>query len=268
MRDDEYDFNYQEIISVKDYVTVKAGDSIRVHCVYNSMSRNTTTKFGIATNNEMCFAILLYYPQISDYSFCLTFDKDARPNFRDGRATAICGENDLMDMEYSKLLPECNNDDFTNFNDLLLNTISVCVNDSNCTTTICNSAITDVVNHNCVDRYGFKSILNWYKNSVNITRIFEIQSTCGVCTPEYSNSQCLSGNSCIINRCSAKSINHVGAQITAVVIFLITIILVLIIIGYKNYDKIKDFIEIKLLQRKISSAYSSQLLVEEKDENF
>jgi len=267
MRDDSYDFNYQEIISIKDYVTIKAGDSLRVHCVYNSMGRNTTTNFGISTYNEMCFALLLYYPKIPNYSFCLSFDKDERPNFRDGRATAICGSNALMDTKDSKLLPDCNDNDLSAFKTLLLNTISACVGDNNCTTTTCNNAITDVVNHNCVYRYGFKSLLSWYKTSVNITRILGIQSTCGVCTTEYSDSQCVPGNTCISNKCSIKSISHQGVQIAAVVILFIAIIIIAGIIGYKNYDKIKDFVNTKILNRQ-TSGYSSQLLVDEQDENF
>jgi len=268
IRDDSYDFNYQEILSVQNYVTVKQNDALRVHCVYDSMNRNTTTKFGLSTYNEMCYAIILYYPKVPDYTFCISFNKNAVSMFRDGRATAFCGGTTMVDVDDRRVLPECADDDLKAFKTTLINSIPTCDSDVNCTTTTCQNAVSEIVNHKCVDRYGFNSVINWYKSAVNITRIFDIQSTCGICTEEYSDTECLNGSACVSSKCVVKfSMSHQGVQIAAVVILFLALIVTLGIVGYKNHEKIKEFIIAKIL-KKSPQGYSSQLLVDEQDENF
>jgi hypothetical protein len=57
--DDNYDFNNQQ--NVSSAVTVGAGDNLRTHCTWKNPSDQTVT-FGEATENEMCFNFLSFYP--------------------------------------------------------------------------------------------------------------------------------------------------------------------------------------------------------------
>jgi len=57
-----YDFNYQDFTPVN--VTLFPGDTLRVDCTYNSMSRTQPTPFGLSTREEMCVAFLAYWPKI------------------------------------------------------------------------------------------------------------------------------------------------------------------------------------------------------------
>lgn len=41
---------------------MRPGDSLHTKCVYDTMSRNKTTFFGLATSDEMCYALLFVYP--------------------------------------------------------------------------------------------------------------------------------------------------------------------------------------------------------------
>jgi hypothetical protein len=43
-------------------VEILPGDEIRTKCVYNTTSKNATTRFGWGAQQEMCFAFLTFYP--------------------------------------------------------------------------------------------------------------------------------------------------------------------------------------------------------------
>ena len=49
---------------------LRAGDEIRMHCVYQSLTRTDTTFYGEATSDEMCFGLLMYYPAVSEFTYC------------------------------------------------------------------------------------------------------------------------------------------------------------------------------------------------------
>jgi len=49
---------------------VRPRDEIRVHCIYESMTRTTTTYYGEATADEMCFGFLSYYPAVPKFTYC------------------------------------------------------------------------------------------------------------------------------------------------------------------------------------------------------
>ena len=77
-------------------VEVHPGDELRVSCVYNSMSRDTITEFGIDTDQEMCYAFLKYYPkQNIPAPICMSYrDTDlckAMPQFSDHFPDGIDG---------------------------------------------------------------------------------------------------------------------------------------------------------------------------------
>eukprot|EP01006_Ploeotia_vitrea_P008451 TRINITY_DN2017_c0_g1_i1.p1 TRINITY_DN2017_c0_g1~~TRINITY_DN2017_c0_g1_i1.p1 ORF type:complete len:875 (-),score=137.52 TRINITY_DN2017_c0_g1_i1:60-2684(-) len=47
-------------------VQINPGDRINTHCVYDTMERDHTMKFGRSTQNEMCISAFLYYPVLLD----------------------------------------------------------------------------------------------------------------------------------------------------------------------------------------------------------
>ena len=53
------------ICRFENNVAVEPGDELRVTCTYTSKNRGAFTYFGDATSEEMCYAIILYYPYIS-----------------------------------------------------------------------------------------------------------------------------------------------------------------------------------------------------------
>ncbi|XP_051954256.1 DBH-like monooxygenase protein 2 homolog [Xyrauchen texanus] len=75
--DENYDFEFQEVVNLGKTKTVKLGDKLLVECTYNTESRTTPTWGGLSTLNEMCLAFLYYYPAMS-LSVCESFpDHDA-----------------------------------------------------------------------------------------------------------------------------------------------------------------------------------------------
>ncbi|EDV25401.1 uncharacterized protein TRIADDRAFT_55460 [Trichoplax adhaerens] len=71
-----YDFNYQEILYLRNEVKIFPGDSFAVTCSYKTTNRNTTTIGGEATSDEMCLTNLFYYPKLP-FSVCVTYTSPA-----------------------------------------------------------------------------------------------------------------------------------------------------------------------------------------------
>uniref|UniRef100_A0A914UTA6 DOMON domain-containing protein n=1 Tax=Plectus sambesii TaxID=2011161 RepID=A0A914UTA6_9BILA len=63
MRDDHYDFNYQTPVYLSKPLVIMPGDDIIVECTYGSMDRDTMAYGGYGSDNEMCLALLEYYPK-------------------------------------------------------------------------------------------------------------------------------------------------------------------------------------------------------------
>ncbi|CAL8109980.1 unnamed protein product [Orchesella dallaii] len=63
--DDHYDFNYQQSIPLSTYVKLEKGDQLTVECTYDNFnkSENRIITGGLSTREEMCEAILWYYPK-------------------------------------------------------------------------------------------------------------------------------------------------------------------------------------------------------------
>jgi len=68
-QDNNYQFNQQHFIPVD--VELKPGDGLKLHCVYDSRSRTTTTIGGSPLSTETCFAYLPYYPALPAPNFCV-----------------------------------------------------------------------------------------------------------------------------------------------------------------------------------------------------
>jgi len=80
IRDENYDFNYQQTHLLREEIPFKAGDEVINYCRYNTMSRKDATIGGLATKDEMCLNFILYYPRV-DLSLCISGDVRVRRYF-------------------------------------------------------------------------------------------------------------------------------------------------------------------------------------------
>lgn len=62
--DPNYDFYFQEFVSLKDEVVIKRGDSLRTDCTYTTSRRSDPVFGGLSTREEMCESLMYYYPQL------------------------------------------------------------------------------------------------------------------------------------------------------------------------------------------------------------
>uniref|UniRef100_A0A8C2DCP4 Monooxygenase, DBH-like 1, like n=1 Tax=Cyprinus carpio TaxID=7962 RepID=A0A8C2DCP4_CYPCA len=70
--DENYDFEYQDVLNLGKTKTVKLGDKLLVECTYNTENRSKLTWGGLSTSDEMCLAFLFYYPAMN-LSGCMSF---------------------------------------------------------------------------------------------------------------------------------------------------------------------------------------------------
>ncbi len=61
-RDDPYNFASQHMNRVE--AVIEPGDEVQTHCIYDSTARSETTIGGPGTEQEMCWNIVTYYPQV------------------------------------------------------------------------------------------------------------------------------------------------------------------------------------------------------------
>ncbi|XP_078372318.1 DBH-like monooxygenase protein 1 homolog isoform X1 [Oculina patagonica] len=69
-RDDNYDFNFQDIQVLSKEVHVKPGDDLINYCKYQTMDKNKIVVGGLATSQEMCIDMLFYYPKMPKEVAC------------------------------------------------------------------------------------------------------------------------------------------------------------------------------------------------------
>ncbi|XP_071945933.1 DBH-like monooxygenase protein 1 isoform X2 [Antedon mediterranea] len=69
-RDDNYDFNLQDARVLQPERVFKPGDDFVVTCGYNTADRDSITKGGLGTKDEMCVAYIYYYPKQSNAGAC------------------------------------------------------------------------------------------------------------------------------------------------------------------------------------------------------
>lgn len=70
---DFWDFDFQQ--NTRMNKTIKRGDRINTHCVYNSLGHTAPIEFGLESTEEMCMEFISYYPVIytptnHPYAFC------------------------------------------------------------------------------------------------------------------------------------------------------------------------------------------------------
>lgn len=71
-RDDHYNFQMQYVKFLQKPITLTPQSSIELICEYDSTARNRLTAGGPSTNDEMCAALLFYYPKKNGPSICST----------------------------------------------------------------------------------------------------------------------------------------------------------------------------------------------------
>ncbi|WAR31781.1 DOPO-like protein [Mya arenaria] len=62
-KDDHYDYNSPVFYEYEDPITVRPGDELHTTCVWQSLDKTKTVNYGEGTQEEMCFAFLIYYPK-------------------------------------------------------------------------------------------------------------------------------------------------------------------------------------------------------------
>ncbi|XP_060907402.1 DBH-like monooxygenase protein 2 homolog [Labrus mixtus] len=100
---ENYNFEYQEIISLGSTKTIKSGDEIVVECTYSTSTRTKTTKMGLGTTDEMCLAFLLYYPAIK-ISSCISHPNTMHPSLSTSnqmiQGTTTLSEEEIVEYEH------------------------------------------------------------------------------------------------------------------------------------------------------------------------
>ncbi|XP_052789490.1 dopamine beta-hydroxylase-like [Mya arenaria] len=62
-KDDHFDYNSPVYYEYEDPITVRPGDELHTTCVWQSLDKTKTVNYGQGTQDEMCFAFLIYYPK-------------------------------------------------------------------------------------------------------------------------------------------------------------------------------------------------------------
>jgi hypothetical protein len=101
VEDHSYDYNIPEIVSFDKPHEFRAGDEIKVKCVYSSIGKNKTTTYGEGTMDEMCFGFITVYPAVPGFDFCSEFvnvSQCSMPQYN------IYAENGCKDPPFTDLL--------------------------------------------------------------------------------------------------------------------------------------------------------------------
>lgn len=69
-RDDNYDFNFQDLTVLRKEINVQPGDDIIHYCKYDSTARDQMIRGGLSTREEMCLDFFWYYPRIPSFRSC------------------------------------------------------------------------------------------------------------------------------------------------------------------------------------------------------
>jgi len=72
-REDNYDFEHQNLMIDSPAYHIKRGYSIETTCEWDSTGMNTVTRAGLGTNEEMCLMYFFYYPKENGPYFCINY---------------------------------------------------------------------------------------------------------------------------------------------------------------------------------------------------
>ncbi|XP_031571436.1 DBH-like monooxygenase protein 1 isoform X2 [Actinia tenebrosa] len=76
-RDNNYDFNFQEIQVHAKEIHFRPGDEMIQQCKYNTKDRTKTTFGGLSTSEEMCINFITYYPRLRLLNSCSSSNRPA-----------------------------------------------------------------------------------------------------------------------------------------------------------------------------------------------
>ncbi|CAH3194021.1 unnamed protein product [Porites evermanni] len=84
-RDNNYDFNFQDIQVFRKEINIQPGDDLIHYCKYDSVDRNKLIYGGISSRDEMCLNFMFYYPRITNGGFrkCQSIHFDSSYQFID-----------------------------------------------------------------------------------------------------------------------------------------------------------------------------------------
>ncbi|XP_041368555.1 DBH-like monooxygenase protein 1 homolog [Gigantopelta aegis] len=71
MKDEHYDFDFQEYRLLKEERLITKDDVLQTECYYKSRGLNRFTYGGLSTSDEMCLSFLMYYPKVPVFA-CLS----------------------------------------------------------------------------------------------------------------------------------------------------------------------------------------------------
>ncbi|CAH1794491.1 unnamed protein product [Owenia fusiformis] len=72
-RDDVYSYDSPVTHKFGTPIEFQPGDEIRLKCEFDSTSKNTTTYYGDATSDEMCYSFVVYYPEVKNMNSIIQF---------------------------------------------------------------------------------------------------------------------------------------------------------------------------------------------------
>ena len=110
MDDKVYNYNSPAVYEYgPNYIQVNKGDSFHTTCEFNSIGRNTTTRWGFSSYEEMCFAFVRYYPRRGelmcttqgDLEFCYLLSQVEGPR------CSFFAYNENITMTVNRALTEC-----------------------------------------------------------------------------------------------------------------------------------------------------------------
>nr|KAG5701886.1 hypothetical protein BaRGS_014951 [Batillaria attramentaria] len=113
--DNPFSYDTPVLYSFNDPLTVRPGDELTTYCTFQSRSLARTTTFGAGSYDEMCFALLTYYPaenltmescvQWKDVDFCdigeVCEDYAALFNASNPRTAKMIEKNIVMNVNYN-----------------------------------------------------------------------------------------------------------------------------------------------------------------------
>jgi len=89
-RDDNYDFNFQDIQVLKKEVHIQPGDDLVHFCKYQTMDREKLVEGGSSTSQEMCLDFLFYYPLVKKlFASCSSIQFKPVYNFIDNHFPSL-----------------------------------------------------------------------------------------------------------------------------------------------------------------------------------
>ena len=95
---DDYDFNKQQIVVLQNPLDVVKGDSFKLQCTYNTKNVESVTIGGEASNQEMCYSFVFYYPKENGLNYCTNFfGSESSPEFE------ICQGDDTSNKTLSNV---------------------------------------------------------------------------------------------------------------------------------------------------------------------